>query len=634
MKILSIILLLLLSVVNLVAQKGYIEEFYQDKFVSLPTSYISDVDFDGANIWFACSRKFPPVSVQAKGIAKWNGKTVLNYDRTSSALNTDVVYAIVVTETALFLGTDKGLISLAKNEYLNAGVLFNTSHSQKGLGSKILSLKKDGNYLWIGSDKGVAKMDMNKSSDFTYYSGNLWGKPDAHIYTIEKGDNGDMWLGTNGGFVKLSSNGSATLYDKTNSGLLCDSVYSLYWQSNQQKLYVGGDGVMVNGTQYFGMFVYSNGTVKAIEDAIDCGYKELDKIFGRIFSILENSNGDVLASIGLSPSSPIIVKPALISIRGNSISKYFIKTTNAGVPNGYLSTQSVYPLYLKKKPNGQIWLGGTDSKGYILYDMSKMANEDENLSVLLKSEPKTIDINQVSALVQHTGDGFGDLFLQSKYEVPKNTCKSPIYASALWMGGLDNNQKLHLAAMTYRPGGTDYFPGPIDTTTGTTKLWGDSSYLKVWKISRWEIEDLKKHHADGSLANGTYTPPADFLSWPAHGKDNYSKNLAPFVDVDNNGIYEPLKGDYPKIKGEQALYWIYNDVGNTHTESGALPIGVEVHAMAYAYNCDSVQANSPNEAINYTTFYDYRIINRSANTYNNMQLGVWTDVDLGNGTDD
>ena len=35
--------------------------------------------------------------------------------------------------------------------------------------------------------------------------------------------------------------------------------------------------------------------------------------------------------------------------------------------------------------------------------------------------------------------------------------------------------------------------------------------------------------------------------------------LAPFVDVDYDGLYNPALGDYPDVMGDQAIFFIFND---------------------------------------------------------------------------
>jgi hypothetical protein len=56
-------------------------------------------------------------------------------------------------------------------------------------------------------------------------------------------------------------------------------------------------------------------------------------------------------------------------------------------------------------------------------------------------------------------------------------------------------------------------------------------------------------------------------------------------------------------------------------------MGIEVQGMAYAYGCPAV-VNGHNE-LTYTTFYDYKIINRSNSNYHDVFVSMFSDVDLG-----
>jgi hypothetical protein len=102
--------------------------------------------------------------------------------------------------------------------------------------------------------------------------------------------------------------------------------------------------------------------------------------------------------------------------------------------------------------------------------------------------------------------------------------------------------------------------------------------------------------------------------------------MAPYIDVDSISGYNPLNGDYPKICGDQALWWIFNDNGNTHTESNGLPLKVEVQVMAYAFMGAGQENN--------TTFYSYKIINKSTNVYDSTMFSFFNDADLGCANDD
>jgi len=154
------------------------------------------------------------------------------------------------------------------------------------------------------------------------------------------------------------------------------------------------------------------------------------------------------------------------------------------------------------------------------------------------------------------GDMFWDVEVGvAKYEVPKGSKKNTIFSHALWIGGIDAGGNLHTAAQTYRQTGCDFWPGPLDTINGKTDSATAAQYDKIWKIDRFAIAQFQYYFQTGAVQNGSYTPNQDFLTWPARGNGNYTRNMASFVDVNNNGIYDPLQGgDYPKIKGDQMLY--------------------------------------------------------------------------------
>ncbi len=217
------------------------------------------------------------------------------------------------------------------------------------------------------------------------------------------------------------------------------------------------------------------------------------------------------------------------------------------------------------------------------------------------------------------GDMWWD-FSNSRYEVPAGSGKTPLFAGAIWMGGLNDTGGLHLASQRYRQVGNDFFPGPLDSA-GSIMVGECADYDRHWRINKTTIQDF---------VAGLLNPiPDEILTWPGKGNPNGPtaiSNLAPFVDVNNDGIYDANDGDYPLIKGDQAVWWVFNDAGNVHTNSTGNQLGVEVHVMAYAYQA----AND----INNSTFYNYTVINKSSNTYQDFYLGIFTDVDLGNSQDD
>jgi hypothetical protein len=212
----------------------------------------------------------------------------------------------------------------------------------------------------------------------------------------------------------------------------------------------------------------------------------------------------------------------------------------------------------------------------------------------------------------------------AKYEVPKGSGIHSIFAHDLWIGGVDNGGQLRLTAQTYRQGGVDYWPGPVSDSIYHNDV-DMAGWDRVWKINKTEIDD---HIANYN--SGTYIMPDAIENWPAHGdiSKGQAPNLAPFIDVDNDGQYIPLNGDYPDIMGDQTVYIIKNDMGDIHTESDGEQIGLEIHIMFYAYRCD----NYPE--LNHTVFVKTTLFNRRNYNLNNTYIGTWTDMDLGYYFDD
>lgn len=174
----------------------------------------------------------------------------------------------------------------------------------------------------------------------------------------------------------------------------------------------------------------------------------------------------------------------------------------------------------------------------------------------------------------------GTLFLNDTnyFEVPKNSNRATIFAGALWASGIDDGGVLRVAANTYKQSGTDFWPGPVANTYDSLY---DTKYQNVWKVSKQEIQN---HIANYNNAN--YNMPWVIENWPGNGNvlNGEANRLAPFQDLNSNGTYEPQLGEYPIILGDQAVFFLFNDVRDTHTESGGQPLGLEFHAMAYSFS--------------------------------------------------
>lgn len=244
-----------------------------------------------------------------------------------------------------------------------------------------------------------------------------------------------------------------------------------------------------------------------------------------------------------------------------------------------------------------------------------------------------VNINNIKASVLVHGDMWWDPLTQaSNCYFPATSTKTISFNAALWMSGYDASSQLHVSSQMYRQNGNDYWPGPIDSTTGILDSTTSSYWNKIWKVNKSTIDSFRMDTNAHTITN----TPSVILRWPAKGNVyaqgfggtplTINRDMAPFVDRNGNGIYEPLLGEYPKIKGDQALWWIVSDKGPTHSESNGLPLGVEIRTMAYAYK--------RNTLIDNVIYYDYNVVNRSSNNYSNFRIGQFADMDMGAPYDD
>ncbi|MBS1650887.1 MAG: hypothetical protein JSU07_02655 [Bacteroidetes bacterium] len=257
---------------------------------------------------------------------------------------------------------------------------------------------------------------------------------------------------------------------------------------------------------------------------------------------------------------------------------------------------------------------------------------------------KELWVNNVRTIIFTGGDMWWDLFgtQNAYYYIPAVTNKavgvSSMFAGSIWIGGTDNGGQLKVAAMTYRQNGIDYWPGPLNMSTADVDAATCLKYDQLYPMTRSEV--------DNYINNGSTNPSQNMINWPGNGDPTLNQDpyLAPFVDVNGDGIYDPTTGDYPaydvkntaqkdalgfcktKLFGDYTLFWVFNDKGNIHTETQGFPIGIEVRAQAFGFKT--------NDDINNMTFYTYEVHNRSSFQLNNTYFTIWGDCDLGYYLDD
>jgi hypothetical protein len=159
----------------------------------------------------------------------------------------------------------------------------------------------------------------------------------------------------------------------------------------------------------------------------------------------------------------------------------------------------------------------------------------------------------------------------------------------------------------------------------------DNPYQHIWNLTSDQVNEFIADHAAGTV---DYTKYPDIPIWPAHGDvaKGEDRLLAPFADLDGDGVYNPSAGEYPCVTGDQTLWYVAHDQG-THAETGS-PSGMNLQVAFTAYAFKNGSTSCIDSFVDYTTFYHYEITNRSGQDYHDVFLGLWNDCDLGNWNDD
>ncbi|MEZ4948270.1 MAG: T9SS type A sorting domain-containing protein [Saprospiraceae bacterium] len=282
-------------------------------------------------------------------------------------------------------------------------------------------------------------------------------------------------------------------------------------------------------------------------------------------------------------------------------------------------------VQIKKGTNqNYIVLLVTLTKNY-LCSISEDGEVETTRFLINNIDEKALYVNNIGTRVGGETNLFQGDFSSGRFYYPKWTEMTMHASSGIQLKAKDEAGNLFYSVQNYRL--PDFKFGLIDMEEGDME--------RIWSITKREIQFIKKDLEDGKK---DFTWPKDIIEWPALGNSyinedgktiSINKSAAPFVDFNNDGIYNTEDGDYPKIKGDQMVWWAVND-DTDRTTSFAYdePLLVDVFISMYAYNCH------PSNASSNTLFVDYEIVNRSGGNFEDFGAAFFTDPDLGCPEDD
>ncbi len=224
---------------------------------------------------------------------------------------------------------------------------------------------------------------------------------------------------------------------------------------------------------------------------------------------------------------------------------------------------------------------------------------------------------------------------------PRGTAGAIFEDGIIWGGFVGNDAQPRVGGQTYNTGtqgGRIISVGVAEDPGGDNvriyKIRSDWETLSAGQVRQEAAEALQipvGQVTEGDIQDVINQYAIDWAAWPVD-------RGAPFVDVNDNGIYEPViengvvtkEGDYPGIaNADQVIWFVVNDldVGRATGLYGSQPIGIELDVTLWGYN-------QPNAGLGQLIFKKYKFTNKSGQTINNMYISQWCDPDLGDFSDD
>ncbi|MCW8811206.1 MAG: T9SS type A sorting domain-containing protein [Ignavibacteriaceae bacterium] len=236
-----------------------------------------------------------------------------------------------------------------------------------------------------------------------------------------------------------------------------------------------------------------------------------------------------------------------------------------------------------------------------------------------------LNLNSISTVFKNTGISDIDESEQNfGFKFPKETGKTAVYESGLlWGVKIPGDPQVRVGGSTNPEGlqgGKIISPGIAEDP--------NSSHVRIYRVRpdvypggppvdlSWEAQDEGKTEQQ---VRDQYE--LDWNEWRA-------QDGAPFIDIDSNGVYDPVI-DIPGIKdAAQTIWFVANDLDTTKTQNlyGTDPIGIEYQATFWEYTGSGVSNNF--------FFRRYKLINKSNTVFDSMYVSMWSDPDIGQAGND
>jgi hypothetical protein len=567
-------ILLIAGSINVFSQSQYGVLSYSTP-VGIPNSLFRCIAIDENNTkWFGHPSNGIVMRTESPEVANLN---YIHYTIENSPLPSNQTVAISASGKTVAIATAAG-IALIKNGQWTTYNHWNSPLPAQGFLS--IHYHEKSKALYVGTDTGLFCLE---NGQWNQYSAQNSMMPGNQINCIETSHNGELWAGTNKGLVKIKPSWEVFPTHTGNILGLQSDRWGRLWISDLNKATLIRQG----GKDYPLNAIYPS-PVESVK---------YSKTFVR------DKNGDIW-SFGKDWDNSVLV------------TRFSYNTHN-----------SYYILQDPIDASGRAILA-PDHSGRLWFCPWIYAFWPNDRSIRPVANYQLLEGKGIRAEISNSFDliGYGKLTTTDTSEIVLADLILP------WFTARKYNMAVKAARHWYRYESDDFFPGPVmkdtvivrDMTEGLFanfySLYGEK-YRKGWKVSKAEIEYHKVNYN-----KAFYTIPASIRDWPAHGDMSKGMNhlLAPFNDANGDGIYNPEYGDYPLIRGDEAVFFVFNTINPTGSLASPHEMKLEIRGMAYVFT------SSNEEAIKNSLFVNYQVTNLAEIPYDDFSFGMFTAYRLSN----
>jgi signal transduction histidine kinase/ligand-binding sensor domain-containing protein len=246
-------------------------------------------------------------------------KKMAETDIDDSNMSSSIIQSpiLVITQSDdgfLWIGTESsGLYKLNPKTGETENIQYLEGFSNSIAGNTVQSLLVDRpSILWIGTDRGLTRLDMemNYYRTYTTKSNNRGNLSDNRVLSIHRSTNGTLWIGTGSGLNRFDEGNGVFIPYREEDGLPNDSIKSIREDQNGN-LWLSTNKGISRFNQDNGVFVNYDLRDGLPEDEFISGSAATDRegniYFGGINGITHFQPGDV----GINSFSPVILLSSL-----------------------------------------------------------------------------------------------------------------------------------------------------------------------------------------------------------------------------------------------------------------------------------------------------------------------------------